>query len=172
MHQNGEKKCCKNTKLNKTSHVLFWIYHFAYSYHKHSQLQTPVEFFSAPKWRKNVVKILKLKKNTEINKTFHVLFWMYYFVYSYHKTIISNFFSVPKRRKCEIKMVIVWSKCRDMKNNISHLFSEMNIVFFLVCLFCFCFCFCFLFVLFCLFLFVCYILFVLFCFFFFFFCWL
>ena len=30
-------------------------------------------------------------------------------------------------------MVIVKSKCRDMKNNISHLFSETNIAF--VCLF-------------------------------------
>ena len=38
-------------------------------------------------------------------------------------------------------MVIVWLKCRDLKNNISHLFSETNIVFafFVFCFVLFCF---------------------------------
>ena len=36
-------------------------------------------------------------------------------------------FSAPKWRKCKNKIIIVWSKCRDMKNNVSPLFSEPNI---------------------------------------------
>ena len=38
-------------------------------------------------------------------------------------------FNAPKWRKCEVKMVIVWSKWRDTINNVSPLFSKPNIIF-------------------------------------------
>ena len=38
-------------------------------------------------------------------------------------------FNAPKWRKSEVKMVIVLSKWRDMKNNVSPLFSKPNIIF-------------------------------------------
>ena len=65
-------------------------------------------------------------KNTEINKTHMFWFWICHFVYSYHKTIL---FSALKQRKCKIRMVIVWSKWRDMKNDVPPLFSKPNIIF-------------------------------------------
>ena len=90
----------------------------------HITKQSPVKFFSAPERRKSVVKILKLIKHPMSCFEYIILFILITKQSSVKK------FSAPKRRKCKIKVVIVWSKCRDMKNNVSPLFSEPNIIFF------------------------------------------
>ena len=87
----------------------------------HITKQSPAEFFTVPKRRKSVIKILKIIKHPMSCFEYIILF------IPITKQSSVKLFSAPKRRKCKNKMVIVWSKCPDMKNNVSPLFSEPNI---------------------------------------------
>ena len=48
------------------------------------------------KWMGKTWSGKSVAKNTEINKTFHIWFWICHFVYSYHKTITGYSFSCTK----------------------------------------------------------------------------
>ena len=64
-----------------------------------------------------------------MNKSPYFLFLIYYLIYSQHKKSPVKIFSAPKRKKCKIKRVIVSSKWRDMKINVSPLLTKLNNIF-------------------------------------------
>ena len=90
----------------------------------HITKQSPVKFFSAPKRRKSVVEILKLIKHPMSCFEYIISFILV------TKQSSVKIFRAPERRMCENKMVIVWSKCHSMNNNVSPLFAEPNILLF------------------------------------------
>ena len=69
-----------------------------------------------------------VSKDTDLNKTFTFFLKMCYFLYFYHKIIISKSFSTPNLRKCKIKMVIILLKWQDMEINVLPLFSKPNML--------------------------------------------
>ena len=120
VHKNVDLLYCHISILIKINHYFItWIIYVLISFIRHLCV-------TLYKWMGKTCCGKSSAKNTEINKTPHVWFWICHFVYSYHKTIL---FSALKQKKCKIRMVIVWSKWRDMKNDVSPLFSKPNIIF-------------------------------------------